>query len=344
MTTPCASSASPWRGNWDSSFRDFFVDSIGPYASAAPDHYWSLTVNDHFASGGCLARVEDGDSVHFTYGPLFGGVRGDDPAGSGSAGGPKGEGGGQAPGPGPPASRLRRIATRATAYLRRNPEQAGADWGQLALAVRRRNGWADAARALLGGQLGRRQGSPIERDVNAAAIVVLAPGKRRSGAARWLASAQGADGGFGFRPSVPADIDTTALATWALAYARMQGAARRGGAFVLAAQEANGGFPSLPGGGSNAQSTGLALVALRVTGFDPPRSASGRTGSDYLSSLARPNGSIAYAEGSNPTPVWTTAQALLGLTSRAKLLAMTKPQSISIRTRRSPTSPRASRR
>ena len=38
-----------WRGNWDPSFRDFFIDSIGPYASAAPDRYWSLTVNGHFA-------------------------------------------------------------------------------------------------------------------------------------------------------------------------------------------------------------------------------------------------------------------------------------------------------
>ena len=59
----------PWRGNWDPSFRDFFIDRIGPFASAAPDRYWSLTVNGHFSGGGCLARVGDGDSVRFNLRP-----------------------------------------------------------------------------------------------------------------------------------------------------------------------------------------------------------------------------------------------------------------------------------
>jgi prenyltransferase beta subunit len=106
---------------------------------------------------------------------------------------------------------------------------------------------------------------------------------------------------------------------------RMRAVAQRGAAFVLAAQTVDGGFPALPGSDSNAQSTGLALVALRVTGLDLPRNANGRTPTDYLSTLARPNGSIAYAARSNPTPVWTTAQALLGLTSRSKLLALGDP-------------------
>ena len=318
----------PWRGNWNPNFHDFFVDAIGPYASAAPDRYWSLTVNGRFASGGCLALVEDGDSVRFHYGSLFGDAPTSGPAGSGATGGPKGEGAGPASSPGP-SRRMRRIAARADAYLRRNPEAAGADWGRLALAVRRGSGVADAARALLGARLQRLRGGSIDRDVNATAIAVLALRERRprvaNRAARWLASAQGADGGFGFQPAVAADLDTTALATWVLARARMRGPARGGAAFVLDAQNADGGFPSLPGGDSNAQSSGLALVALRVAGFDLPPSSGGATPADYLSSLARPNGSIAYAGGSSPTPVWTTAQALLGLTSRLKLLGPPAP-------------------
>lgn len=87
-------------------------------------------------------------------------------------------------------------------------------------------------------------------------------------------------------------------------------------------QVEDGGFPSLPDGGSNSQSTGLALIALRVAGLGPRVwSASGAIPFALLVSLARRNGSIAYAAGANPTPVWSTAQALLGLTSRAKLLA-----------------------
>ena len=52
-----------WRGNWNPSFRDFFVDRIGPFASAAPDRYWSVTVDGRFSAGGCLTTVTEGDSV-----------------------------------------------------------------------------------------------------------------------------------------------------------------------------------------------------------------------------------------------------------------------------------------
>lgn len=64
------------------------------------------------------------------------------------------------------------------------------------------------------------------------------------------------------------------------------------------------------------------MIALRVSGLGPRHlsSASGRSPLDYLASLARRNGSIAYQRHSAPTPVWTTAQALLGLTTRARLL------------------------
>jgi hypothetical protein len=312
-----------WRGNWDPSFRDFFIDRIGPYASAAPDHYWSLTVNGHFASGGCLARVEDGDTVHFTYGTLFGDPVAAPGESSGPAG-PRGEGGTAAPGTGPRIRRIRGLARRATAYLRRNAEGVGAAWGKLALAVRGGHGPERAATELLAGRLDRlRADGSLEDDVNATAIAVLAlesPHTARR-AARWLASVQGPSGGFGFRPGMAPDVDTTGLAIWALAREELWPQTRRGAAFVRAAQAADGGFPSLSGGVSNSQSTGLALVALRVAGLGARvQSAAGRTALDFFSSLARPNGSIAYTATSNPTPIWTTGQALLGLTSKARLL------------------------
>ena len=128
------------------------------------------------------------------------------------------------------------------------------------------------AAGLIGGRLGLRSGS-LGGDVNATALAVLALAERRpraaARAARWLASVQDASGGFGFRPGVAPDVDTTGLAGWALARESRPAAVRRAAAFVVAAQAADGGFPSLPGGASNAQSTGLALVALRVAGVGP---------------------------------------------------------------------------
>jgi hypothetical protein len=233
-----------WRGKWDPSFRDFFVDRIGPYASAAPDSYWSLTVNGGFSAGGCLTRVADGDAVRFHYGPLFGtppgpggetvgstgeqqgdGVHGKDPAGAG--------------GPGPPSRRFRRVAAKATAYLRRS-RGAGEVWARLALAVRRGNGPGHAAAELLTGRLGgqRRDGS-LGGDVNSTAVAVLAleieQPRAAARAAAWLAGRQAASGGFGYRPGAPADVDTTGLATWALAVAGREPAAMRSALFILPA-------------------------------------------------------------------------------------------------------------
>ncbi len=321
-----------WRGNWDPSFDDFFIDRIGPFASASPDSYWSLTVNGKFSAGGCLTRVADGDTIRFFYGPLFGappadGGSGDGPAdgqpGGGGAGGGKSSGGN---GRGASRQRLRHVAAAAAGYLRRSGDASEA-WAQLALDLRRGSGPVAAATRLLAGRLDEqgRDGS-LDHDVNATAVAVLALSerspRRAARASAWLATTQSTDGGFGYRAGAPSDLDTTGLATWALALTGRRAAAQRGGRFVRGAQAEDGGFPALPGGGSNSQSTGLATVALRVSGIDPHRvlSPSGKTPLDYLASLARRGGSIAYRLGSAPTPIWTTAQALLGLTRRGKLL------------------------
>jgi hypothetical protein len=311
-----------WRGNWDPSFHDFFIDRIGPYASAPPDSYWSLTVNGRFSAGGCQTRVAEGDAVRFFFGPLFGEPA--DPAGGDGPGNTADHSptGGEAGGGVRPA-RLRRIAARAAAFLRRN-DGPGQEWGALALAVRGAGDRAAAAAELLGERPGeqRRDGS-VGGDVNATAVAVLAlrethPARARA-AARWLAGAQAGDGGFGYRPGAPPDVDTSGLAAWALALGGRQAAARRAGLFIAGAGNADGGFPSLPGGASNAQSTGLAAVGLRVGGVGARAAAADAL--DYLASLARRDGSIAYARDASPTPVWSTAQALLGLTRRSRLLA-----------------------
>jgi hypothetical protein len=314
-----------WRGNWDPSFRDFFIDRIGPYASVAPDRYWSLTVNGRFSAGGCLAQVADGDSVHFFYGPLYGQGSPQPPPASpqnpgGGAGSP-----GAATKAGPPSKLLRRVGANAIRFLRR---QRGEAWARLALSLRSEGDPAAAAAALVGK---RRLGSQAAdgsfgADVNATALAVLALRSSRpraaARAAAWLVATQSTGGGFGYRPGAPPDVDTSGLASWALAIEGRTAALKRAAAFVRSAQAADGGFPAIAGGGSNAQSTGLATIALRLAGIGARRSlaASGRGPLDYLVSLAHRDGSIAYQPGSSPTPAWTTAQALLGLTTRTKLL------------------------
>lgn len=315
----------PWRGNWDPSFRDFFIDSIGPYASAAPDRYWSLTVNGHFSSGGCLRQVIDGDSVHFFYGPLYEagspGIPPDSPGGPGA--GPGSSGKTTAAGPQP--RKLRRVVAAAVRFLRR---QRGEAWARLALALRGEGDPAAAAAALVGQRRLASQNADgsFAGDVNATALAVLALDRTHPRAAAravaWLAAAQAPSGGFGYRRGAAADVDTTGLASWALALRGRRAAVSRAAVFVRSAQTDDGGFAALPGGESNAQSTGLATIALRLAG-DGPRcslAGSGRGPLDYLVALARRDGSIAYSPGSSPTPAWTTAQALLGLTARARLL------------------------
>lgn len=269
-----------WRGNWDPSIRDFFVDRIGSFASAPPDSYWSLAVNGRFSAGGCLATVTDGDTVRFFYGPLFGAPPQDDPATPGAPAGGRGQpGAGQLPAKTGQVA-LVRIARRATRFLQ-STAGLGGEWAGLALALRSHRELSGAARRL-GVRLRALPGkSPIDHDV-----------------------------------------DSAALAAWALAMRGQHAKARRAASFVRSAQAADGGFPTMPGGASNAQSTGVALIALRVTGLGPRPTANpgGPTPLDYLASLARPNGSIAYTSRSNPTPVWTTAQALLGLTTKEKLM------------------------
>jgi hypothetical protein len=313
-----------WRGNWDPSFRDFFIDRIGPYASAAPDRYWSLTVDGRFSAGGCLTQVADGDLVRFFYGPLYGqGSPQPPPTSPQSPGGEAGSPGAAAKA-GPSSKRLRQVAVQAIRFLRRQPGEA---WARLALALRGGGDPAAAAAALVGPRLDSQgTNGSIGADVNATALAVLAwRGSRPRSAARaaaWLVGNQSPGGGFGYRLGVVPDVDTTGLATWALAIEGRVAAASRAAAFIRSTQSADGGFPAVADGASNAQSTSLAVVALRVAGSGPRRSlsSSNRGPLDYLVSLAHRDGSIAYQPGSSPTPVWTTAQALLGLTSRTKLL------------------------
>jgi len=111
------------------------------------------------------------------------------------------------------------------------------------------------------------------------AIVALRGGGTAvpAAAGRWLREQQCGDGGFpAYLPdpdsacsdprsqdSTAADTNSTAMAAMALKALRARGPARTARAWLARQQSRSGGFPFYPGGRPDANSTGLALAALR---------------------------------------------------------------------------------
>ncbi len=175
-----------------------------------------------------------------------------------------------------------------------------------------------------------RPGGSVSGQVNLTAFAVLA--LRAAGTSPpatmigWLVRQQDADGGYNFATrGGMSDPDDTGAALEALAGSGGSAAAHaraRAVRFLRAAQDADGGFTSLPGAGSNAQSTAFAVQGLLAAGVDPG-SLRRRAASplDYLRSLIAADGHVRYARGSDQTPVWVTAEALMALDGKALPLA-----------------------
>jgi hypothetical protein len=175
-----------------------------------------------------------------------------------------------------------------------------------------------------------RPNGSVANQVNWTAFAVLA--LRAAGAAPpaatigWLIRQQDADGGFNFATrGGQSDPDDTGSALEALAGRGGSAAARardRAVRFLRRQQDADGGFASLPGAGSNAQSTAFAVQGLLAAGVDP--SSVRRRGAsplDYLRSLIATDGHVRYSRGTDQTPVWVTAEALMALDGKALPLA-----------------------
>lgn len=134
---------------------------------------------------------------------------------------------------------------------------------------------------------------------------------RRAGA--WLASAQNRDGGFGFLGGIGSDVDDTAAAAQALEATGGQARAlRRAARFLLGARNRDGGMGQGPGEASNAQSTAWAIQGLVAAG----RARDAAAARAWLGSLVAPDGLVRYSRTNPQTPVWVTAEALLGLLER----------------------------
>jgi energy-coupling factor transport system substrate-specific component len=142
------------------------------------------------------------------------------------------------------------------------------------------------------------------------------------GAARYLERAQNPDGGFGYVPSASSDVDDTGAALQALAAAgRSAGGpvVKKAVVYLRETQNRDGGFGQMEGRSSNAQSTAWAVQGLVAVSVAPE--GIGANPIRYLVSLQRRDGHVAYARGSDQTPVWVTAQALTALRKKPFPLA-----------------------
>jgi hypothetical protein len=181
-----------------------------------------------------------------------------------------------------------------------------------------------------------RPNGSVANQVNLTAFAVLALRAAGTGPPAatlgWLTRQQDADGGFNFAArGGQSDPDDTGAALEALSLSRGSAAARarsRAVGYLRRQQDADGGFASLPGAGSNAQSTAFAVQGLLAAGVDP--SSVRRRGAsplDYLRSLIAADGHVRYSRGTDQTPVWVTAEALMALDGKAlPLVPVARPR------------------
>jgi energy-coupling factor transport system substrate-specific component len=150
--------------------------------------------------------------------------------------------------------------------------------------------------------------------------------------AHWLVRQQDGDGGFNFGTAGGfSDVDDTGSVLEALARIsgnRVAAARARAVRYIEHHQNHDGGFPATAGAGSNAQSTAWAIQGLIAAGADPGslRRGGGATPLDYLRSLEAADGHIRYSRGSDQTPVWVTAEAIMALDGKP-LPIQTPPRS-----------------
>jgi energy-coupling factor transport system substrate-specific component len=160
-----------------------------------------------------------------------------------------------------------------------------------------------------------RDGS-FDGQVNLTAFGIMAMRAGGSGATgrstKWLTRAQGSNGGWGYRPDVAGDADSTGAALQGLRAGGGSGAAlAKGAAFLRRTQASDGGW-TLSGAVTNSQSTAWAIQGLLAAGANPGSVAeSGHTGFDFLRARQAADGHYEYSASSDQTPVWVTAQALL---------------------------------
>jgi len=138
-------------------------------------------------------------------------------------------------------------------------------------------------------------------------------GARMDEAARNLAAAQDASGGWAWTVGGAPDVDTTGMVLEALAAnaALTPDAAGRARQWLNGAANATGGFPAQPGKAPNCDSTAWAMRGLWAAGA---RDNATTSAVRFLQVLQNPDGGIALAPGNVSNPLCTAeAATVLGM-------------------------------
>jgi hypothetical protein len=159
--------------------------------------------------------------------------------------------------------------------------------------------------------------SPIEEPGAEAAV---------QAAARWLLSAQGADGGWNWlKSTATSEVDLTGAALEALAAAGMRGteAEARALEYLHRAQRPDGGFAEYPSSEaeSNVASTAWAVQGIWAGGGDPETWTIGTAlppaePLDYMESMQQPDGHIRWRASSDQNGIWMTAYVMPAFAGR----------------------------
>ena len=150
-------------------------------------------------------------------------------------------------------------------------------------------------------------------DVYSHSLAMIALGATAQGvpakAAVALASRQCEDGDFTFMgtcPSASADVDTTALAVQALLAANLVDEAKAGAEFLAEIQNVDGSFPN-PYGDPNANSAGVAGLALRAAG----QAAAADLARVFVETLQTADGGIRFVAADTVANGYATLQGIL---------------------------------
>jgi energy-coupling factor transport system substrate-specific component len=161
----------------------------------------------------------------------------------------------------------------------------------------------------------RRSNGSFEGWPNSTAFAVVA--LRLAGATgglertlSWLRAAQNDDGGWGDRPGLPSNADSTGAVMQALD--SNSNAVRHGLSYLRQAQRKGGGFPLGGNGGVNTQSTAWAIQGILAAGANPAiYRRGGFSAPQYLAGLQQSDGHYRYSGASDQTPIWVTGQVLV---------------------------------
>ncbi|MGE5336097.1 MAG: prenyltransferase/squalene oxidase repeat-containing protein [Nitrososphaerota archaeon] len=160
-------------------------------------------------------------------------------------------------------------------------------------------------------QNGSYQGWPATSAYAVLALRAAGAGDSTPGTVAWLRKVQGKDGGWGNEPGGPSTPEITGGVLMVLNSG--SDATERALAYLRGAKRPNGGFAPGNNLSANAQSTAWVCEGLLAVGKDPASFGQGKSSLEYLSGLQAGDGHFLLAPGSDATPVWVTANALIPL-------------------------------